>query len=107
MSEKILYPNETEFNALLQEDGVVFVDFFATWCGPCKMLGPELEKLAEAMEGKAKVIKIDVDKEQGLAMKYQVQSVPTIMIFKNKDLVLRDAGFKPYPVLMETLNKYL
>lgn len=61
----------------------VLVDFYADWCGPCKMMAPIVEKLAEELEGKAKVGKINVDENQDLAMEYNIMSIPTILIFKN------------------------
>lgn len=103
---KILHPSEAEFNELIK-DGIVFVDFFAEWCGPCKMLAPELEKLADTYDGKAKVIKVDVDKEGGLAMQYQVQSVPTIVLFKDGKLISKESGFRPYPVLSQLIEQNL
>lgn len=103
----ILHPSTNEFNALLEESGVVLVDFFATWCGPCKMLAPELEKLADAMVDKAKVVKIDVDQEQALAQSYKVMSVPTLLVFKEGKLVDQKAGFAPYPALEQLLQKHL
>lgn len=103
----ILHPNTNEFNALIKEEGVVLVDFFATWCGPCKMLAPELEKLADAMKDKAKVVKIDVDQEQALAQTYKIMSVPTLLVFKNGELVDQKSGFAPYPALEQLLTKQL
>lgn len=103
---KILHPNEAEFNELIQE-GVVFVDFFAEWCGPCKMLAPEIEKLADAYDGKAKIVKVDVDKEGGLAMQYQVQSIPTIIVFKDGQPVSKELGFRPYPALTQMIDQNL
>lgn len=103
----VMYPTQMEFNEVLKNHEVVFVDFFATWCGPCKMLGPEIEKLADEMKGKAPVLKIDVDKEQALAFQYQIQSIPTILIFKNGQVIDRTMGFQPYPKLLQLLEKHL
>ncbi len=103
---KVLHPNESEFVELIKDD-VVFVDFFAEWCGPCKMLAPEIEKLADAYEGKVKIAKVDVDKEGALAMQYQVQSIPTILIFKNGEMVAREMGFRPYPALAQMIDAQL
>lgn len=95
---KILHPTMDEFNALIKE-GVSFVDFYADWCGPCKMLAPELEKLAEAYEGKVKVIKVNVDKEQELAMQYRVSSIPALFVLKDGAVVNSSLGYRPYPAL--------
>ena len=72
--------NKAEFEQITKE-GVVLVDFFATWCGPCKMLAPVLEELAEDMKGKAEIVKVDVDQEGDLAMKFGIMSVPTMIVF--------------------------
>lgn len=74
--------NSNEFKSEI-ENGVVVVDFFATWCGPCKMLAPVLEGLSSEMEGKAKIIKVDIDQSSDLANKFEVSSVPTMMVFKD------------------------
>lgn len=71
------------------------------------MLGSEIEKLADEMAGRVPVLKIDVDQEQGLAYQYQVQSIPTLMVFKNGQLVERDMGYQPYPKLVQMIEKHL
>ena len=81
--------NKAEFEQITKE-GVVLVDFFATWCGPCKMLAPVLEELAEDMKGKAEIVKVDVDQEGDLAMKFGIMSVPTMIVFKNGEAVKAD-----------------
>jgi thioredoxin 1 len=73
----------------------VLVDFTAVWCGPCKMLDPVVKQLAEAWEGKVKVVKLDVDDNPHLAMDYQVMGVPTLMLFKNGKPVERVTGYQP------------
>lgn len=77
---------------VLQATGTVLVDFFATWCGPCKMIAPIVKELAE--EGKAKVCKIDVDEEPELAIRFGVDSIPTLLIFKDGALVNRAIGYR-------------
>ena len=94
----VLHVNSQEFNELLSNNEVVFVDFYANWCGPCKMLAPSIEKLADE-HPEVKVVKIDVDQEQTLAMQYQVQSIPTLITFKNGQPVARQLGFIPYQTL--------
>lgn len=74
--------NSTEFKNEI-ESGIVLVDFFATWCGPCKMLAPVLEGLSSEMEGKAKIIKVDIDQSPDLADQFQISSVPTMIVFKD------------------------
>lgn len=94
----VLHVNSQEFNELLSNNEVVFVDFYANWCGPCKMLAPSIEKLADE-HPEVKVVKIDVDQEQTLAMQYQVQSIPTLITFKIGQPVARQLGFIPYETL--------
>lgn len=89
------------------KDGVVLVDFYADWCGPCKMLAPVLEELAEDLEGKAKVVKVNVDKENALAAKYQVQSIPSLKLMKDGKVIDETMGFQPKPKLAEFVNKAL
>lgn len=99
----VLHVNTQEFNNLISTNDVVFVDFFANWCGPCKMLSPSIEKLAEE-HPEIKVAKIDVDKETNLAMQYQVQSIPTLITFKNGQPVARQLGFVPYEQLEDMIK---
>ena len=96
--------NQDEFEKeVLNQEGVVVVDFFATWCGPCKMLAPSVDKLA-AEHPEAKVVKVDVDQENALAMQYGVQSIPTLIVFKNGQPVNRQMGFVPYEALENMLK---
>lgn len=87
--------------------GVVLVDFFATWCGPCKMLAPVLDGLAKEFEGKVKIVKVDVDEDQDLAMRYNVMSVPTMILFKDGAVSKQLQGFKPQAELSKELNAAL
>ena len=96
-----------EFNQIIGSDKPTLVDFFATWCGPCKMQAPILEKLKEHMGDKVTIIKIDIDRNQELAMRYRVQSVPTLMIFKNGQPVWREAGLKPEDYLAKKLYEHI
>lgn len=74
---------ETFEKEVLEAELPVVVDFWATWCGPCKMFAPVLEDFAKSYEGRVKVVKVDVDAEAALAMEYQIMSVPTVMVFQN------------------------
>jgi len=104
MSEVIL--NEENFKNEIAS-GVVLVDFFATWCGPCKMLAPVIEELANELSGKAKVAKLDVDQASHVAGEFGVQSIPTIIIFKDGQEVDRMIGFQGKEVLMDHINNAL
>ena len=83
------------FGDLINSDTPVLVDMFATWCGPCKMLEPAVKKVAQKMAGKIKVIKIDIDKNPHVAQAYQVQGVPTLILFRKGKILWRTSGVMP------------
>ncbi|EOA9189795.1 thioredoxin [Staphylococcus aureus] len=89
------------------ESGVQLVDFWATWCGPCKMIAPVLEELAADYEGKADILKLDVDENPSSAAKYEVMSIPTLIVFKDGQPVDKVVGFQPKENLAEVLDKHL
>lgn len=92
MSEKNL--NSSNFNQeVTNTDKLVLVDFYATWCGPCKMLAPILSEIADEYDGRLKVCKVNVDDNQELALKYNIMSIPTLMFFKNGVAVKSSVGF--------------
>jgi thioredoxin 1 len=93
MSETIQHLTDDNFETTIQK-GVTLVDFHANWCGPCRMLAPVLEKVANEMKGQAMVAKIDIDQEQATATKCQITSVPTMILFKNGKEVNRLVGLR-------------
>lgn len=88
-----------EFNKLIQENKPTLVDFFATWCGPCKMQAPILEEVKKRVGDKANIIKVDIDANQALAAEYNVRSVPTLIMFKNGMAVWREVGVQQADLL--------
>ncbi len=93
---KIVKTNE--FDDVVK-DGVVLVDFFADWCGPCKMIAPLLTELSSELEGTAEIVKVNVDEEGTLAQRFDVMSIPTLILFKDGKPVGRKTGFLPKPEL--------
>jgi len=82
----------------------VVVDFWAEWCGPCRMIAPALEEIAGAMGDKVKIVKLNVDENPGVASKYGIMSIPTLMIFKNGELASRQVGAAPKQKLEQWIN---
>lgn len=80
------------FQQIINSGKPVLVDFFATWCGPCKAMSPIIESVAKDMQGNARILKIDVDKNKSIAAKYNIQAVPTLLIFKNGNVVWKHPG---------------
>lgn len=95
------------FELIRTTEKPVLVDFYADWCGPCKMVSPAIEKVAKDFSGKIMTVKINVDNAQAAAAKYQIQSIPTIMLFKNGDSVMRLTGAQPYDVIKKEVQKNL
>ncbi|WP_445731414.1 thioredoxin [Mariniflexile sp.] len=92
------------FSDIINKDKPVLVDFFAEWCGPCKMMSPILKEVKDNLGESVSIIKIDVDKNQGLAAKYQVKGVPTLLLFKNGKQIWRQSGLVQKQELLSLLK---
>lgn len=103
----IVHPNVSEFDALIASGKPVLVDFWAEWCMPCRMLGPVIEQISDKYAGQVTVAKINVDEEPNLAARYRVQSIPTVMIFHNGDLVDTQIGLRPIEAYTRTLDSLI
>ncbi|MBQ3094072.1 MAG: thioredoxin [Clostridia bacterium] len=106
MAEYVLTVDNFEAE-VLQSDVPVLVDFWATWCGPCRMIAPIIEELAEDYDGRLKVGKVDVDDQPELAIRYGVSSIPTILFFKDGKQIDRSVGLVPKAKLEETIQTML
>ncbi len=96
----------SKFGDIISQTDIVLVDFFATWCGPCKALAPILENVSKQRGDKAKIIKIDVDKNQGIASKLMVRGVPTLILYKAGKQVWRQSGVVPEGELIKLIDQY-
>lgn len=94
------------FNELIQSDKPVLVDFFAEWCGPCKVMAPILKEVKQEVGDAASILKVDVDKNPQAATEYQVQGVPTLILFKKGEILWRQSGVVPKNGLVGVINKF-
>ena len=107
MSNEIILSENNFEEEVIKSDQPVLVDFWAEWCGPCKMLGPVIEEIADGYSGRAKVGKVNVDQNQALAGKYGIRSIPTLMVFKDGNVVEQVVGVQSKQKIEEILDKYL
>lgn len=98
---------KASFAELINTPTPILVDFYADWCAPCKMLTPTIQQLASVYKQKLKVIKINTEKNNALSAKYNIQSIPTLMLFKNGQSVWRQSGVIPYSVLEQEIKKHI
>ncbi len=103
----VLHFNESEFNEKIPAAPIAMVDFWATWCGPCKMLAPVIEQLGDKYDGKAVVGKVDIDENQALAAKYGVMSIPTVIFFQNGEEIGRKVGVQPASAYTQILDAHV
>lgn len=104
MSEIIINSME-EFDAVVNGDKVTLVDFWASWCGPCKMLMPTIEEVAKELEGTANVAKVNVDDNEDIAIKFKIMSIPTLMIFKNGEMKEKMIGLRAKQQIIDAIMK--
>lgn len=97
----------SEFNKIINDEKLTVVDFFANWCGPCKMLAPVFASVENDYSDKANFIKLDIDQLNEVSSQYDVQSIPTIIFFKNGNEVGRNVGFLDSDTLIEKINTYI
>jgi thioredoxin 1 len=107
MATPTVVTDETFQQRVLNSDKPTLVDFWAIWCGPCRMVAPVVNEIARENEGKLKVVKLDVDDNQNTAMAYGVMSIPTLILFKNGQVAERIVGYKPKADLMKKLAPHL
>ena len=103
-TETVLEITEANFDQLVNSDSTVLVDFWAPWCGPCRALGPTIEKLGNDFDGKAVVGKVNIDENPQLAARFGVSSIPTVMVFQGGDATETMVGLRPYEAYAEALE---
>ena len=95
------------FDSLISAPGLVVVDFWATWCGPCRMLSPILDQVEEELAGKITVVKVNVDDAEEIAMRYRIMNIPTLLFFRNGQIVDKTVGAMPKNQLLQKVNSNL
>lgn len=97
----------SKFNEIIEKEQPVLVDFYADWCGPCQTMAPYIERVAKEVEGKAKVLKVNIDKNNGAAIAYGIRNIPTLIIFQNGEIKWRHSGILSGRQIKEQLEKYM
>ncbi|MFN6572715.1 thioredoxin [Dendronalium sp. ChiSLP03b] len=106
-TDTVAYVEESEFDALLTEEKVVVVDFTATWCGPCRLVSPLMDQLAEEFQDSAKVVKIDIDNNKPVFKRFGLRSIPAVLFFKDGNLVESIIGVSAYEQFSDAVQKLL
>ena len=99
--------DETEFDSLLKSESLLVVDCTATWCGPCKLVAPLIDRLADDYRDRAKVFKLDLDSNKPVAKRFGIRSIPAVMVFKQGELIETLVGVKPYEEFTEAVERQL
>lgn len=107
MADKVLHLNDENFADTIAKEEIVLIDFYADWCGPCRMMTPIINQLAEEMDGKVAVAKVDIDASQKVTQQYEITSIPTILVVKKGKEEERVVGVKDLAGLKELLNPLL
>lgn len=108
MSDNVIHATDSDFTQqVLESDVPVLVDFWAPWCGPCRMIAPALDQLASEYAGKAKVVKVDIDQNQATALKYHVRSIPMLLMFKGGQVQATQVGAVGKPQLAQLIDQVL
>jgi thioredoxin 1 len=108
MSDNVIHATDADFDSqVLQSSEPVLVDFWAQWCGPCKMIAPALDELASTYAGRAKVVKVDIDQNRAVAMKYHVRSIPMLLLFKDGQVQATQIGAVGKAQLAQIIDKAL
>ena len=108
MSDKIVnITNDTFEKLVLKSDKPVVADFWASWCGPCRMVAPIMEELADDFDGKVQIAKVNVDEQGELAAQYRIMSIPTVLVFKNGEVAEKIVGARAKEDFVELINKHL
>ena len=106
-NENVIQLSQSDFEEIISSDVPVLVDFWASWCGPCRMMAPVIDELADEFSDKAKICKLNVDDNTEIASRYKVMSIPTVLIFKSGAEVSRDVGVKSKDYFLEKLTSML
>lgn len=107
MTEIIHLTKENFYETLSQTDKPVLIDFWASWCGPCRMLAPVLDEVAKSLEDQAVIAKVNIDEEEELAQSFKIMSIPTMLIFKNNKIVDQMVGYTSKENIINAIKKYI